>query len=94
MIGVTERAREELKRVLTANTDESEACLRLTANDQGQLGLAIDMEREDDHVVEHDDSKVLLVEKELADALEGVTIDVEDTPEGARLVISSESQSG
>ena len=91
MIEVTERARQELKRILTANTDEPEACLRLTANDQDQLGLAIDMERQGDQVVEHEDSKVLLVEKDLADTLQGITIDVEDTPEGARLVISSES---
>ena len=91
MIGVTERARQELKRILTANTDKPEACLRLTANDQGQLGLAIDVERQGDQAVEHEDSKVLLVEKDLADTLQGITIDVEDTPEGAKLVISSES---
>ena len=91
MIGVTERAREELKRILVANTDRPEACLRLTANEQGQLGLAIDVERQDDQIVEHEDSKVLLVEKDLADTLHGITIDVEDTPAGARLIISSES---
>jgi Fe-S cluster assembly iron-binding protein IscA len=42
MIGVTERAKQELKKMLAANTDEPESCLRLTANEQGQLGLAID----------------------------------------------------
>jgi len=91
MIGATERAKQELKRILNANTDEAEACLRLTANNQGQLALAIDVERQGDQVVEHEDSKVLLVEKELADTLQGITIDVEDTPEGTRLVISTES---
>ena len=40
MIGATERAKQELKRILNANTDKPEACLRLTSNDQGQLGLA------------------------------------------------------
>jgi len=65
--------------------------LRLTANAQGQLGLAIDVERQGDQAVEHEDSKVLLVEKGLADTLQRIAIDVEDTPEGARLVISSES---
>lgn len=38
-------------------------------------------------VVEHDGSKVLLVEEDLAASLEGLTIGVEDTPEGARLVV-------
>ena len=91
MIGVTERAKEELKKILDANTDNAEASLRLMANDQGQLGLVIDMEKQGDQTIEHEDSKVLLVEENLIDALQGVTIDVEDTSEGARLVISTES---
>lgn len=78
MLGVTERARQELKRILTANTDKPEACLKLTANDQGQLGLAIDVERQGDQAMEHEDSKVLLVEKDLSDTLQGITIDVEE----------------
>jgi len=93
MIGVTERAKQELKRILTTNTDKPEACLRLASNELGQLGLAIDVEKEDDHVVEHEDSKVLLVEKDLADTLQGSTIDVEDTPDGAKLGISRSSES-
>jgi Fe-S cluster assembly iron-binding protein IscA len=91
MIGATERAKQELKRILNANTDKPEACLRLTANDQGQLGLAIDKERQGDQAIEHEDSKVLLVEENLADTLQGTTIDVEDTSEGAKLVISTKS---
>jgi Fe-S cluster assembly iron-binding protein IscA len=91
MLEVTERAKQELKKILSANTDEPSACLRLTANEQGQLGLSIDVERDGDQAIEHEDSKVLLVEKELADALEGITIDAEDTPEGTKLVVSSEA---
>jgi len=91
MIGVAERARQELKKILTANTGEPEACLRLSANDQGQLGLAIDKERQGDQAIEHEGSKLLLVEKNLAATLQGITIGVEDTPEGAKLVITGES---
>ncbi|HEY78276.1 MAG TPA: adhesin [Dehalococcoidia bacterium] len=93
MIGVTERAKKELKAILQANTDEPEACLRLISNEQGQLGLGIDKERQGDQVVEHDDSKVLVVENDLADSLQGITMDVQDSPEGegARLVLSQES---
>ncbi len=92
MVAVTERARQELKRLLKANTDKPEACLRLKTNDEGQLRLAIDVEKHGDQVVEHEDSKVLLVEKELADTLEGITIDVEDTPQGAKLVILTQER--
>jgi len=91
MVGATERAKQELKRILNTNTDKSEACLRLTADDQGQLGLAIDVERQGDQAIEHEDSKVLLVGKNLADTLQGITIDIEDTPEGAKLMVLTES---
>ena len=41
--------------------------------------------------VEYEDSKVLVLQKGLADALQDVTIDVEDIPVGAKLVISGEA---
>lgn len=92
MIGVTERAKQELKKILSDKVDNPKAVLRLTATDKGRLGLIIDVETAADKVVEHEDSKVLLVEQELADRLEGITIDVEDTAEGSRLVLIKESK--
>ena len=74
MIGVTERAKQELKKVLLVNTDETEACFRLSTDDQGQIGLAIDKEREGDQSIEHDGSKLLLAEEALADTLQGITV--------------------
>ena len=38
------------------------------------------VERQGDQAIEHEDSKVLLVERNLTDTLQGITIDVEDTP--------------
>ena len=87
MISVTEHARQELKSILSANVDHPQACLRLTAGEQGQLGLGIDIEASGDWVAEHEGSKVLLVENGLAASLEGMTLDVEDTGEGSELVI-------
>jgi Fe-S cluster assembly iron-binding protein IscA len=91
MIGVTERAKQELKRILVANVDNPQAGLRLTAGELGQLGLGIDTEMPGDTVVEYEGSKVLMVEQKLADRLQGISLDVEDTPEGPRLVIVKES---
>lgn len=91
MIGVTERAKQELKKLLANNVDNPLAGLRLTKNESQQLGLGIDIEREDDQVVEHDGSKVLIVENGLADSLNEVSLDVEDTPEGLKLVIAKNS---
>ena len=51
------------------------------------LGLGIDIENPGDQIVEFEGSKVLMVEQQLATRLEGVTIDVEVTEEGAKLVL-------
>jgi len=92
MIDVTERAKKQLKELLTNNVDHPEACLRLRTNDRGQLGLGIDIEMPGDEVLEYEGSKLLLVERELADSLEGIALDVEDSNEGSRLVIVDKSE--
>ena len=88
MIDVTERARQELKRILSEKVDMPQACLRLVDRGQGKLGLGIDIEVPGDQVVEYEGSKVLVVEPGLAINLKGFTLDVDDTSEGAQLVIS------
>jgi Fe-S cluster assembly iron-binding protein IscA len=87
MIGITERAKQQLKKTLSDNVDMPQAGLRLVYRSEGQLGLGIDVENPGDEVVEFEGSKVLMVEKNLADSLTGVTLDVEDTEEGAKLVL-------
>jgi len=87
MIDVTERAKKELKEILTQKVDHPEACLRLRTNEQGQLGLGIDIAMPGDEVVEYEGIKLLIVEKELAGSLENVAIDVEESDEGSQLVI-------
>ena len=52
------------------------------------LGLVPDREAEGDQVVEHKGVKVLLVASELAPAVDGITLDVQDTAEGQKLVVS------
>jgi len=91
MIDVTERARQELRRILSENVDMPQARLRLIAKGQGKLGLGIDIEAPGDQVVEYEGSKVLVVEPGLATNLKGVTLDIEDTSEGAELVICEKS---
>jgi len=87
MIDVTERARQELKRILSQKVDMPQARLRLVARGQGELGLGIDIEALGDQVVEYEGLKVLVVEPGLATELTGVTLDVDDTSERTELVI-------
>jgi len=92
MIAVTERAKEELKRILSAKVDNPQAGLRLlTSGPPGQFGLGIDVEMPGDQVVKHEGSKVLLVEQGLATSLERHILDVENTPDGLEFVVLKES---
>ena len=88
MIDVTERAKQELKKILSSKVDNPLAGLRLiTSGPRGQFGFSIDVEMPGDQVVDYEGSKVLLVESELATRLEGHTLDMEDTAEGTQLVL-------
>ena len=91
MISVTERAKQELKRLLTTSVNWPGARLRLMDRGQGNLGLGIDIETPDDQVVEYEGEKLLIVESSLAASLKRVTLDVNDTPKGPELVICENS---
>jgi len=86
MIDVTERAKQELKKILSSKVDNPLAGLRLSTSG-GQFAFSIDVEMPGDQVVEYEGSKVLLVEGELATRLEGHTLDIEDTADGPGLVL-------
>ena len=87
MIDITERAKQELKKLLSLKVDWPQARLRIMDRGQGIIGLGIDIEAPGDHVVEYEGTRVLVVEPALANNLQGVTIDVDETPEGPELVI-------
>jgi len=90
MVTVTESAKGLLKEILTAHSDDPEMGVRLASDPQGQLGLVLGKEEPGDQVVEHQGVKALLVASELAPALEEVTLDVQDTDDGPKLVVQKE----
>lgn len=89
MLTVTERAKEQLRDILTSKVENQQAALRLTPAADGNLGLRVDVEMIDDEVIEHDGKKVLLIGKELYSRLDGITLDVEDTENGPEFRISA-----
>ncbi len=91
MITVTEEAKKVLKDILLSKVDNYFAYLRLTSPQEGQLGLGIDIELPGDKVVKYEGKNLLLVEHSLAESLEGMMLDIDDTPEGPTLVIASPS---
>ena len=86
MIKVTDRAKKELKQILSDNVDLVFASLRLLDRGEGVLGVGIDIESPDDHIIEYEGSNLLLIEPELIDKLQGITIDIDDMPGGPKLV--------
>jgi len=87
MIDVSEKARAELKNLITKYTDMPQGRLRLMDRGHGALGLDLDIETPNDELFEYDGSTVLVVERGLAESLNGVTLGIEDSLEGSKLVI-------
>jgi iron-sulfur cluster assembly protein len=91
-LSVTEKALDVLANTLEANEVEEGQGLRLARNAMGEFGLAIDEAREGDQVVEKDDKAVLFVDQEVSDSLDGATLDIASSPEGARLTLKMPGQ--
>ena len=90
MLSVTEIAKQELKNMLLEGASDPQIGLRLALRPDGQLGLSLDSAGEGDQVIEHEESKILIVEPELAAILKGATIDVREDAEGRKLFLSKE----
>lgn len=85
---VTEAAKKLLKEKLSANTEETDVYFRLNKDSEDKIGLVLGRETEGDTVVEYEDEKLLLVGKDLATTVENALIDVKETAEGSKLVLS------
>lgn len=78
MLAVNGRAKEELKKLLSARAEDPQVVVRLMPGRPGEFGLWLDLEMPHDRVVEHEGLKVLLVDSELDDSLEDYTLAFED----------------
>ena len=95
-MNVTPQARTELHemlmRALSQRTDSRDdgpaLSFRLMPSTGGEspgLGLTLDAPKKSDEVFEHDGRSVLVLDASVSAMLDGLTLDVVDTPEGARL---------
>ena len=97
MLHVTSQARavlhDRLMNVLAKQKQKpgvSDVGFRLMAH-RDRLGLALDAPAEGDQVVEHEGRSVLIVEPEIAHALEGRTLDAVETADGTHLQLEARS---
>jgi Fe-S cluster assembly iron-binding protein IscA len=83
MVTVSECAKDRLlEQKVAANVGGAEVALRVAAGPTGQWMLIADYARDDDQVVEHRGSTVLLVDPVAQNALDGVQVDCVETTEG------------
>ena len=91
MLIVTPRAKEKLKEVLQKQTTDPEVAIRVTPNYSmpNCLDLVLEKEKKGDQVVESEEGiKVLLIQFNLAQGLEGMVLDYKETLQGADFTIS------
>jgi Fe-S cluster assembly iron-binding protein IscA len=88
MVTVTDTAKKVMKTAIEYNKDESWYCFRLKFKEPDDFYFeGVAEEFKGDQVVEHDGVKILLIEDNLAAALEDIEIDFGDTPQGPGLIV-------
>jgi len=91
MLRVTERAAQQLKKMLEEKAENKDDCLRLITQDGENFMIGVGKSKEGDHIVNYDNKRVLIVDGLLAAHLNNVTVGVKDTPEGPEIVIFKEA---
>jgi hypothetical protein len=90
MLQVTPEAKGELHGMLMRlfaerpDSDTPDLGFRLVA-EGSQIGLALDTPREGDEIVDQDGHSVLMLDSLTSELVENLTLDVVETPDGARL---------
>jgi Fe-S cluster assembly iron-binding protein IscA len=92
MLEVTTRAREKLQEaLLEEKTATSQVSYRITPipSMPNRLGIALDREKKGDQVIKSKEGlKVLLIQADLAEELEGMVLDYQETPNGQTFTIN------
>jgi len=90
MLEITAKAKEKLKEILQGHTMDPEVAIRIIPNssDSKRLDLVLDKEKRGDQLVISDEGmKVLLIRPDLAQWLEGITLDYSETAQGGDFTI-------
>jgi Fe-S cluster assembly iron-binding protein IscA len=83
MLAVSRSATEALQAILDNLDLEPGECVRLKVVPEEKVGFVLDVERPGDQVVKHGEKKVLVVDSETAQQLDGVTLKYRATEEAA-----------
>jgi hypothetical protein len=86
MIQVSEIATMAILETLQASAVEPDKGLRLKRENTG-LSLNIDTTKNTDTIIWHDENIILIIDRETEKKIGDALVDVDDGPEGARLVL-------
>ena len=86
MLNVTDKAAESLQESLDTRRENDGDVLRLTRSGD-QFGLVVSQPQGEDQVVQHDERTVLVLDPDVSEALDGLTLDAVETPDGVTLTI-------
>lgn len=87
MLTVTQDAKAHLANLLEHNNVPDGTAVRLVVAEQG-LAMTTDSPGNEDATFDHEGRTVLVMENDIAEQLDGRTLDVEETDDGAELKVS------
>lgn len=90
MVTVTALAAEKLKEGLQAATTDSEVCIRLAISSSvpNRIEMVLDKAKEEDQIVENEGAQLILLDPDIAQLLEGMVIDYEESPQGSKFTLT------
>ena len=88
MVTVTDQATLVLRATLTKARTQPGQTLRLVLSPDGGFGLGVDQKRAGDQVVIAHGENILLIAPDVAEALDGATIEIQNTDGTRKIVIS------
>lgn len=90
MVTVTEPAAQKLRENLQAVATDPEVGIRLilSSTTPNRIEMVLDKDKEGDQVVESEGAKILLLDPQIAQLLEGMVIDYEEKPQGGKFTVS------
>ena len=88
MVTVTDQATLVLRATLTKARTQPGQTLRLVLSPDGSFGLGVDQKRVGDQVVIAHGENILLIAPDVAEALDGEKIDIQNTNGSRKIVIS------
>ncbi len=85
MLTVTDKAAQYVRETL--KKESAPGAFRIVGTEEGYR-FALDEAQEGDQVFEHEGENYLLLDTEVGVALSGATLDVQESPDGTRLILS------